>query len=59
MTCRDIDDCKNCPIKDECDDVDAFCKSTYDSEIVFDHELLAKIYTKGREDAINDCNKSK
>ena len=55
MTCRETDGCKNCPIKNECDEVDDF----YEDGRYVDHEVLAKIYTKGREDAINDCNKSK
>lgn len=50
MTCRDIDKCENCPIKDECDEVDNFREEKFDSG-AFDHELLAKIYTKGKEEA--------
>lgn len=46
MTCIDTD-CKNCPIKGECDEAD----DCYDHYGVVDHEPLAKIYTKGREDA--------
>lgn len=54
MTCKDINICIKCPIRDECDRVDKFCEYTYDSEIIFDHELLAKIYTKGRIDALRE-----
>lgn len=51
MTCEK---CGNCPIRQLCDEVD----DCYDDYGNLDHELLAKIYTKGREDVIGEVIKS-